>query len=124
MLVSAIDFGLLLAVLTMGWGIVTATYRPVAEAVHWPMGAPQRRHPHLARNLGMACVICAVAFVVWRVVAGYPLSAAMILIFGLAWAAFWLGFLRVGAQSALLLAPMSAALLLWRWLAWVPGAGA
>jgi len=118
MLVSAIDFGLLLAVLTMGWGIATAAYRPVAEAVHWPMGSPQRRYPHVAQGLGWLCVTCAVSFVVWRTVAGYPASAAMILVFGLAWAAFWLGFLRVGAQSALLLAPLAAALLLWRWLAW------
>lgn len=117
MLVSAIDFGLLLAVLTLGWGIVVAAYRPIAEAISWPMGTPQRRHPYLARLLGVACVACAVAFVLWRVVAGYPLSALMILVFGIAWAAFWLGFFRVAAQSALLLAPAAAALLLWRWLA-------
>ncbi len=41
----------------------------------------------------------------------------MILVFGCAWAAFWLGFFRVAAQSALLLAPAAALLLLWRWLA-------
>jgi hypothetical protein len=117
MLVSAIDFGLLLAVLTLGWGIVITAYRPIAEAIHWPMGAPQRRFPQVARLLGVACVAFAMAFVVWRVVAGYPLSAVMILVFGLAWAAFWLGFLRVAAQSALLLAPIAAGLLLWRWLA-------
>ena len=35
--------------------------------------------------------------------------------FGVAWAAFWTGFLRVGAQSALLLAPLAAALLIVRW---------
>lgn len=118
MLVSAIDFGLLLAVLTLGWGIVIATYRPIAEAIGWPMGRPQRYYVHTARGLGIVCVGCAVAFVVWRTVAGYPLSALMILVFGVAWAAFWLGFLRVAAQSALLLAPIAAGLLLWRWLAW------
>lgn len=117
MLVSAIDFGLLLAVLTLGWGIVIAFYRSIAEAIRWPMGAPQRRYPHFSRAVGGACVAFAVAFVVWRIIAGYPLSALMILVFGLAWAAFWLGFLRVAAQSALLLAPVAAALLLWRWLA-------
>lgn len=117
MLVSAIDFGLLLAVLTLGWGIALATYRPIAEAVAWPMGAPQRRHPQLARGLGVVCIACALFFVAWRIVAGFPVSAVMILLFGLAWAVFWVGFLRVAAQSALLLAPLSAALLLWRWLA-------
>ncbi len=69
MLVSAIDFGLLLAVLTLGWGIAVAAYRPIAEAISWPMGAPQRRHPQVARSLGLACVVCAVSFVIWRIVA-------------------------------------------------------
>ena len=32
----------------------------------------------------------------------------MILAFGLGWAVFWTGFLRTGAQSALLLAPVAA----------------
>lgn len=116
MVVSAIDFGLLLAVLTLGWGIALATYRSVAEAIDWPMGTTQRRHPDFARVLGLACIACAAAFVVWRAIAGYPLSAVMILVFGLSWAAFWLGFLRVGAQSALFLAPLAACLLLWWWL--------
>jgi hypothetical protein len=35
--------------------------------------------------------------------------------FGLALAVFWSGFLRVGAQSALLLAPLAAAALLIAW---------
>ena len=42
-------------------------------------------------------------------------SGWLILLFGLAWAVFWTGFLRVGAQSALLLAPVAALLLLLRW---------
>jgi CBS-domain-containing membrane protein len=41
----------------------------------------------------------------------------VILVFGIALAIFWTGFLRVGAQSALLLAPLSAAALLVVWLA-------
>ena len=47
------------------------------------------------------------------------LSASAIPVFGVAWAAFWTGFLRVGAQSALLLAPLAAALLLVRWYTWL-----
>jgi hypothetical protein len=41
----------------------------------------------------------------------------VILLFGLALAVFWSGFLRVGAQSALLLAPLSALALLIAWSA-------
>jgi CBS-domain-containing membrane protein len=36
----------------------------------------------------------------------------VILVFGVGLAIFWSGFLRVGAQSALLLAPLSATALL------------
>jgi hypothetical protein len=44
------------------------------------------------------------------------LSASLIPAFGVAWAAFWTGFLRVGAQSALLLGPLLALLLIVWWL--------
>ncbi len=44
-------------------------------------------------------------------------GGVVILIFGVALAIFWSGFLRVGAQSALLLAPLSAVALLIAWTA-------
>ena len=47
------------------------------------------------------------------------LSASAIPVLGVAWAAFWTGFLRVGAQSALLLAPLAAALLVGGWYTWL-----
>ncbi len=53
MVVSAIDFGLLLAVLTLGWGIALAAYRSIAEGIDWPMGTTQRRQPDIARALGL-----------------------------------------------------------------------
>jgi hypothetical protein len=40
----------------------------------------------------------------------------VILVFGLALGLFWSGFLRVGAQTALLLAPLAAVVLLVAWL--------
>jgi hypothetical protein len=43
-------------------------------------------------------------------------GGVVILVFGLALAVFWSGFLRVGAQSALLFAPLSAGVLLIGWL--------
>lgn len=116
MSVAAIDFGLLFAVLSLGWGIALVAYRSIAESVSWPMGRAQRAYPALARGIGLACMACGVAFAAWRAVAGFPLSALMILVFGVAWAVFWVGFFRVAAQSALLLAPLGAVLLLSRWL--------
>ena len=51
--------------------------------------------------------------------AAMSLSASAIPVFGVAWAVFWTGFLRVGAQSALLLAPRRPLLLVMRWLTWL-----
>lgn len=114
---SAIDFGLVFAVVTFGWGLALAAYRPYAVALGWPMGKWQRERPDFAWWLGIAAMVLAVAFAIWRACIGYPLSASVIPLFGAAWALFWIGFLRVGAQSALLLAPIGAILLLLRWLA-------
>ncbi|MDX2204909.1 MAG: hypothetical protein NW223_19320 [Hyphomicrobiaceae bacterium] len=118
MVVSAVDFGLLFAVMAFGWGLSLAVYRYLADELGWPMGAVQRQHPDLARILGQVCVGVAVLFCLWRGYAGYPLSALMILVFGLAWSAFWTGFLRTGAQSALILAPAATVCLTLRWLFW------
>ena len=51
-----------------------------------------------------------------RRLAGRDASAAAIPVFGVAWAIFWTGFLRIGAQSALFLAPAAGLLLILRWL--------
>jgi hypothetical protein len=48
---------------------------------------------------------------------GLQQGGLVILIFGVGLALFWSGFLRVGAQSALLLAPLSAAALVIAWSA-------
>lgn len=118
MVVSAIDFGLLFAVVTFGWGLSLAVYRHLADELDWPMGRVQHDYPDLARIVGQACIAIAVLFCIWRTYAGYPLSAFMILVFGLAWSAFWTGFLRAGAQSALFLAPLAAVCLTLRWIYW------
>ena len=52
----------------------------------------------------------ALLFSLARGYGGYVVSAWAIPVFGVAWAVFWIGFLRVGAQSALLFgAPGGAA---------------
>ena len=114
--VAAIDMGFVLAVVAFGWGLSLATYRVVARHCGWPMGAWQKYRPGLPIGLGALAVLLAVLFALARAYGGYWLSAAVIPVFGLAWAIFWAGFLRVGAQSALLLAPIAALLLLLRWL--------
>ena len=113
---AAIDVGFVLAVVAFGWGLSLATYRVVARRRDWPMGAWQKYRSGLPLGLGALTVLLAVLFASARAYGGHWLSAAVIPVFGLAWAIFWTGFLRVGAQSALLLAPIAAVLLVLRWL--------
>ena len=111
-----IDLGFVLAVIAFGTGLSLATYRIVAARWGWPMGAWQRERPILPVLVGGACMLLAGAYAFARGYGGYVLSASLIPAFGAAWAAFWTGFLRVGAQSALLLAPLLALLLIVWWL--------
>ena len=111
-----IDLGFILAVVAFGLGLSLATYRLVAARLAWPMGAWHRQRPILPVLVGAISMLLAGAYACARGYGGYVLSASLIPVFGGAWAAFWTGFLRVGAQSALLLAPVAAALLIVRWL--------
>jgi hypothetical protein len=114
--VDLIDLGFVLAVIAFGWGLSLATYRRVAARRGWPMGSWQTHRPRLTMLVAVTGVLVAVFYALARGYGGYVLSAALIPAFGLAWAAFWTGFFRVGAQSALLLAPIAAIMLLVRWL--------
>lgn len=113
---ATIDVGFVLAVVAFGWGLSLATYRLLADHRGWPMGRWHVEWPAFPITLGMICVLLAALFAAARGYGGHPVSAWAIPAFGIAWAVFWTGFLRVGAQSALLLAPPAAALLLLRWL--------
>jgi hypothetical protein len=114
--VAAIDLGFLLAIVAFGWGLSLATYRLFALHHDWPMGSWQEHWPMVPTLVGVLCIGVAACFSIARAYGGYELSAVAIPVFGIAWAVFWTGFLRVGAQSALLLAPAALALLLLRWL--------
>jgi hypothetical protein len=114
--VAAVDVGFILAVAAFGWGLSLASYRSVAAAFGWPMGAWQQEWPSLTVTLGVVCMLLASLYALARGYAGYSVSAWTIPLFGFGWAVFWTGFLRVGAQSALLLAPPAGLLLLLRWL--------
>jgi hypothetical protein len=117
--VAIVDLGFILAVVAFGSGLSLATYRVVAGRLGWPMGTWHKQRPALPTLIGSLSTLLAAAYAVSRGYGGYVLSASAIPVFGLAWAAFWTGFLRVGAQSALLLAPLAAALLVVRWYTWL-----
>ncbi len=103
-----VDHLFLLAVGAIGWGLALASYRPIARAAGWPLGAAQTRVPALTSALALASIAAGLAFAIAR----GPMDGGIVMvIFGAALAVFWLGFLRVGAQSALLLAPTAALLL-------------
>jgi hypothetical protein len=108
-----VDHLFLLAIGALGWGLSLATYRALAERNGWPMGVLQSEAPTLTMLLGLLSLGAGVAFAAARGGLG---GGWVILLFGLAFGVFWSGFLRVGAQSALLLAPLAAVILLLSWL--------
>jgi hypothetical protein len=111
---SVFDIGFMLAVGALGWGLSLATYRAFAAIHDWPMGRWQADRPLLPLVIGVICVAAGVLVAMGRISTGDGASGLMILGFGLAWAVFWTGFLHTGAQSALLLAPVAALILLVR----------
>ncbi len=113
-----VDLVFFLAVGALGWGLSLATYRPVAQLNGWPLGAAQTALPALTLGTGLVSAFIGLIFAIAR---GPMHGGLVILMFGLALAVFWSGFLRVGAQSALLLAPLSALALLIAWSAGSPG---
>jgi hypothetical protein len=108
-----IDLLFFLAVGALGWGLSLATYRTLATRNGWPMGEVQEAHPGAAMLLGLGALAIALVFAAAR---GSGEGGWVIIVFGLGLGAFWSGFLRVGAQTALLLAPLAAAALLLAWL--------
>ncbi|MFA5899461.1 MAG: hypothetical protein WC829_10155 [Hyphomicrobium sp.] len=108
-----IDLPFFLAIGAIGWGLSLATYRPIATRTGWPLGAAQRRLPALTLLIAIASIATGTALALTRGLGG---GALVVVIFGLGLAVFWSGFLRVGSQSALLLAPLAAISLLGFWL--------
>ena len=100
-----VDHMFFLAVGAIGWGLSLAAYGSIARAAGWPRGTMQDRRPVLTQIIAFASIAAGLAFALMR----GPLNGGfVILIFAVGLAVFWSGFLRVGAQSALLLAPLSA----------------
>lgn len=112
-----IDNLFLLAVGALGWGFSLASYSLFARRYGWPMGALQIDFPAVPVLLGLISITVGLMFAGAR---GADAGGWVILIFGILLAIFWTGFLRVGSQISLLLAPVATALLLVGWLSRLP----
>jgi len=112
-----VDLQFFLAVGAIGWGLSLATYRPLALRAGWPLGTAQATLPAVTFALALACIGVGLALAIFR---GTPGGGFVIAVFGVALAVFWSGFLRVGAQTALLLAPVAALGLVTLWVLWEP----
>lgn len=108
-----IDNLLLLAIGAVGWGLSLATYRLCARRVSWPMGALHADLPAVPVVVGLFALLAAIGVAAAR----SPEASALVVVSGLLLAIFWTGFLRVGSQVSLLLAPAAAVLLILGWAA-------
>lgn len=119
-----IDNLFLFAVGAFGWGLSLATYRLFAVRNGWAMGALHVDLPAVPVILGIFSLLTGLLFAAAR---GAELGGWTIVLFGILLATFWTGFLRVGSQISLFLAPLAAVLLLIGWLSdfdqvrWVGG---
>ncbi|MCH9765295.1 MAG: hypothetical protein K0U34_04800 [Alphaproteobacteria bacterium] len=107
-----INYLFLFATGAFGWGLSLATYRYVAKRNSWPMGALHLDLPAVPIAIGALAVLAGLSYAVDE---GAAAGGWAIIVFGVALAAFWTGFLRVGSQTSLILAPLSAVLLLFSW---------
>ncbi len=108
-----IDNMFLLATGALGWGLSLATYRMFARRNGWPMGSLHGDLPAVPAILGIFALLVGLAFAAAR---GPETGGWHIMLFGILLAIFWTGFLRVGSQISLFLAPIATALLLIAWL--------
>lgn len=111
---ALVDNLLLLAIGAVGWGLSLATYRLFARRVSWPMGALHVDLPAVPVVIGLFALLAGIGFAAAR---GSETGGVVIVVSGLLLAVFWTGFLRVGSQVSLLLAPAAAMLLILGWLA-------
>lgn len=109
-----IDNLFLLAIAAVGWGLSLATYRMFARHNSWPMGALHADLPAIPILIGIFSFLAGLLFAAAR---GEDAGGIIIVGCGILLALFWTGFLRVGSQTSLFLAPIVTALLLFGWLA-------
>ena len=109
------DLPFYLAVATFGFGLSLATYRMTATHYGWPMGRWHARRPAVPILIGFACILVAGGFAFARGAFDSGTGSWTIPFLGIALAIFWTGFLRVGSQVSLLLAPLAVGFLLVGW---------
>ena len=108
-----IDTLFLLAVGAVGWGLSLMTYAFIARRTGWPMGSLHLDFPAVPAAIGFIALAAGLYFaLIQRDTAG----GWIIALFGVLLAIFWTGFLRVGSQVSLVLAPLAALLLIICWL--------
>ena len=108
-----VDALFVLATAAFAWGTSLATYRWFAVHNGWPMGEWQAHRPGLPIAIGIFAVLLAMLFAVARGGA----TLVILPLFGLVCALAWTAITRVGAQTALLLAPLAVLALIVVWIA-------
>lgn len=108
-----IDNMALLAIAAFGWGLSLCTYRIFARQNGWSMGSLHADLPAVPAVIGLFALFVALMFAVAR---GIGDGGWVIVLFGFLLFVFWTGFLRVGSQISLVLAPIASILLLLAWL--------
>lgn len=101
-----------LATAAFAWGLSLASYRWFAVHNAWPMGEWQAHRPGLPIAIGLFAMLFALLFALAR----GGTTALVLPLFGVVCALAWTAITRVGAQSALILAPLAVAALLVSWL--------
>lgn len=109
-----VDRLFLLSILSFGFGLSLMTYRLFARSNRWSMGVAHSDYPAIPVLLGLFALGVGIAFAAAR---GAPSGGLIIVVAGLLLAVFWTGFLRVGSQVSLFLAPAAAIALIWGWIA-------
>ena len=101
-----------LATAAFAWGLSLASYRWFAIYNGWPMGEWHAHRPGLPIAIGLFSVLFAMLFALARGGA----TLLVLPLFGIVCALCWTAITRVGAQLALLLAPLSVVVLIVVWM--------
>ncbi len=114
---SNLDLPFFAAALALGWGLSLATYRIFAVRNDWPMGELHSNKPMVPVLLGVFAFAIAFLFAAFRAATpATELGGWWILPVGIVWAFFWTGFMRVGSQTSLFLAPIATVILVLAWI--------
>lgn len=105
------DLLFFLATAAFGWGFSLTTYRWFATHNDWPMGEWQSHRPGLPIAIGLFAIFIAMLFALAR---GGP-TIVVVPLCGVITALLWTGLTKVGAQAALLLAPIAVLGLIVAW---------